>query len=492
MLWHFLHDQETTDMLAGGEAGGSKSFVGCLFDVTEALRLPGTAGGVFRNTAENLRESTIGTYFEVCQKTHMAENVHWVFNETKGLLRWIGGSRTKFDYLKYEARDPNYSRLGGRQYTRAFVDEADGVEERAIGVLQTRLRYKLTEFCHLCGAPNMARHSAPVDCDDETGAPTQWACYRCGEWTMGLLPKLLCTGNPGDYWTKYRYVYAKDGSRLVLPKHRKYVHLPLKENPDEAFRTSYKKQLDDMEDEYDRARLRDGDWNAVRKTGREFFHAFDSIKHVRKVPYNPESPLHITLDFNTAPYMTLLVAQLHPQPNGRWHVAFLREICLSHPEATTTAVCQALVREMQTGAFAGHTKGLFYYGDASGKNKDSNAREGIYHQYDTVEKELRPYLHSTSDRVLRRNPSHTVVRDFGNAGFQGKLKHYVTFDPSMTNTIADHVNVKEAADGKILKVTEKDPVTGVTYEKWGHCLQSSYYLTVSAFSDEYAYFVRKK
>lgn len=490
LLWQYLHDQESTDIFAGGEAGGSKSFIGCLFDVTEALRLPGTAGAVFRNTAENLRESTIVTYFEVCQKLHLQENVHWVFNETKGRLKWIGGSSTKFDYLKYEARDPNYTRLGGRAYSRAFVDEADGVEESAINILQTRLRYKLTEFCHLCGklAPNMASNSKAVDCDDD-GLPNLWECYVCGTYTKGVLPKLLNTGNPGDYWTKYRYLFdKKEGTRLTLPTNRKYVHLPRKENPDAAFVASYNKQLDDMTDEYDRARLRDGDWNAVRRTGREFLHAFNRAAHVKRGEYDPSQPLHITLDFNTAPYMTLLVAQLKPQVDGRWHVAFLQEICLKHPESTTEASCLALKRDMETGKYAGHAAGLFYYGDASGKSKDTLA---TYHNYDVVEKVLTKWRSSKWDRVLRANPPHTIVRDFYNSSLRGERKHYVTLDPSMTNTIADFLNVKEGADGTILKQMETDHTTGVRSEKYGHCLQASYYLTTSAFADEFTSFIRR-
>lgn len=486
-LWYYLYDQESTDIFAGGEAGGSKSFIGCLFDVTEALRLPGTSGAVLRNTAENLRESTIVTYFEVCEKTRMQENVHWVFNKTNGLLRWIGGSRTKFDYLKFEVSDPNYTRLGGRAYTRAFVDEADGVEERAIDVLQTRLRYKLTEFCHVCAAKQMASRSKAVDCDDD-GLPNLWECYVCGTHTKGIMPKLLNTGNPGDYWTKTRYVYGLDGKPVKLPTNRKYVHLPRKENPDAAFVSSYNKQLDDMTDEYDRARLRDGDWNAVRKTGREFLHAFRRADHVLRVPYDPAIPLHITFDFNTAPYMTLLVAQLKPQPDGRWHVAFLQEICLKHPESSTPATSKAMRAQLKTGSYAGHRAGLFYYGDATGKNADALVD---YHHYDVIRKALAPWCTSSSDRVIHHNPPHAIVRDFYNSCLRGERKHYVTFDPSMTNTIADLVNVKEAADGTILKQMVTDPQTGVRYEKYGHCLQASYYLTVGAFEEEFVEFTRR-
>ena len=73
----------------------------------------------------------------------------------------------------------------------------------------------------------------------------------------------------------------------------------------------------------------------------------------------------------------------------------------------------------------------------------------------------------------------------------GKLPIWVTFDPDMTNTQNDMLNVKEAADGGILKQVVKDHVTGVSFEKYGHCLQAHYYLTVGAFPQEFAGFVAR-
>lgn len=502
--WHYLHDQVHTEVFNGGSAGPGKTFNACLWEVTSALKYQGTAGAMFRSTAENLRKSTIVTYFEVCQKARLTEGMHYKFNESKGIVKWVGGSWTEFDYLKYEPRDPNYSRLGGRAYTRATADEGDEIEERAMEVLTSRIRYRLTEFCHLCAAKRMAELSEPVDCDD-SGLPTQWACYNCGEWTRGLLPKMLITGNPGDYWTKYRYVFTKEGAPVRLPPHRAAVLMLLDDNPDKAHVAVYRKQLENLDDDYDKERLLLGNWNAVRRTGREFLHAYRSKDHVRAVPFDPELPLHITFDFNTAPYMTLLIAQLHldedgwferyrllgPHNQGRWHVAFLQEICLAHPLATTEATCQAFMRELTHGRYKGHRGGVIYYGDATGRGKSATATAGLYHNYDIIKKQLSRKLYNGADRVIRKNPNHQVVRDFSNSALRGERQFFVTFAPEMYNTQADMLNVKEGADGSILKVMETDHVTGVRYEKYGHCLQSHYYLTVAAFPKEFRRFVRK-
>lgn len=488
--WHYLFDQTHTEVFSGGSAGPGKSFTGCLWEITSALKYAGTAGAIFRNTSENLRKSTMVTFFEVCDKMNLKAGRDYVYRESKNLVQWVGGSTTQFDYLAYEPRDPNYSRLGGRAYSRAFVDEADQVEERAVNMLSTRLRYRLTMYCHHCAALHMAEKSRPVDCDDD-GNPIQWECYNCQTWTKGLLPKLLMTGNPGEYWTKSRFVFNEDGQRVKLRPHQACVLMLLADNPDKAHVATYRKQLEDLEDEYDRQRLLNGDWLIQRRTGREFLHAFRSSDHLAKIPYNPDLALHLGWDFNTAPYMTLLIAQIWQEPEW-WRVHFLSEICLKHPESTTDATCGAFLKECTDGRFAGHDKGIYIYGDASGKNRQTTARAGVVHNYDIVQERLRKHMHNSSMRVTRRNPNHGIVRDFCNAYLAGRLPLRVTIDPGCSNTVQDMIHTKEAADGTILKVYEKDRETGVSYEKYGHCLQAHYYLTTQAFPTLFARFVRTR
>lgn len=490
--WHYLHDQVSTEIFSGGSAGPGKSFTGCLWEINDALKYPGTSGAIFRATAEDLRKSTQKTFFEVCDRMRLRPGVDYTFNGSKNIVHWNGGSTTQFDYLRFEARDPNYSRLGGREYTRAFVDEADQIEERAIDVLTSRLRFRLTEFCHVCAAQQMSTKSNPVDCD-EYGNPIQWECYKCRTWTRGLLPKLLCTGNPGEYWTKHRWVFDKDGNRVKLKPHQACVLMLLEDNPDKAHVASYRKQLEQsFRSEYDRQRLLHGNWLIQPRTGREFVPMFDTAKHVVRHPYNPDLPLHLSLDFNTAPYITGLLAQIwRDRVTGKWRVHFLQELCLEHPYSNTEALAHAVDRELRTGRYKGHDRGLFIYGDATGRNSTTMVQHGIRHNYDLVERVLRRHLNNASMRVIRRNPPHTVARDWCNATFADRLPLWVTFDPDMTNTQNDMLNVKEAADGGILKQLVKDKVTGVSYEKHGHCLQTHYYLTIGAFPEEFHTFTRR-
>ena len=47
-------------------------------------------------------------------------------------------------------------------------------------------------------------------------------------------------------------------------------------------------------------------------------------------------------------------------------------------------------------------------------------------------------------------------------------------------------------DGTILKQYAKDTVTGVRYEKYGHCLQAHYYLVVGAFWEKFKDFAARR
>jgi len=488
--WHYMTDQVHTDGLFGGSAGPGKSFFGCTFEIVSALKYRGTRGIILRHTYSDLLESTMQTFFEVCAKMRLRPGVDYLFKSGTNTVEYPGGSVTRFDYLAPDPKDPDYRRLSSRAYTRAFCDEADQLEERGVEALAGRLRYRMTHYCHACAAEHMAERSEPVDCDD-TGLANRWQCYACGEWTYGLVPKMLLTGNPGPWWTRKRYVCEDDGTPVVLKPHQWRVLVKLDDNPDKAHVASYRANLL-KRDDYDRARLLDGDWMAERKTGREFLHAYDGQKHRERVAYNPNLPLHFTLDFNSSPYITGLVAQIWWEAERkRWRCHFLREYCLEHPESNTKALCKALARDLREGAFEHHASGLFIYGDGSGKARNTMGGDGLMHNYDVVFDELRPWLHNESDRVVRRNPAHTVVRDFCNGYFRGDLPLWVTFDPGMSRTTADMVHTKEAADGGILKVHEKDTATGVRYEKFGHCLQAHYYLTVGAFPDIFQRFVRR-
>lgn len=221
------------------------------------------------------------------------------------------------------------------------------------------------------------------------------------------------------------------------------------------------------------------------KTGMEFLPEFSEVLHVKRVPYDPSLPLHVTYDFNTAPYMTLLAAQIKQGDMGRYSVNYLKEYCPVHPFSTPRAATKMLVEDMKTGAFAGHNAGVFVYGDRSGKNNKTGEGDTVIHDFDVVFNELMRYTDGRSDRVLRNNPPHVKAREFMGLCLSGRLPIDITFDPDMHTTISDHVNLKQGPDGRIFKEYSTDPLTRIKSEKWGHCVQAGYYMVIGAFPNEF-------
>jgi hypothetical protein len=372
LAWKACHDPTVDEVFLGGGARSGKSVFICAHEIIEATTWPGTRGLIGRKEYTSLHDSTIKTWWEVLAMFDYQSGKDFVWDGQSKEVRWANGSLTMFRHLKHEPGDPNYTRLGSTEFTRASLDEGDECEERLLEMLLLRTGF------------NPPPHGG----------------------------KVIVTGNPGEYWTKYRYVYDKRNDPIALTPRQRVILATVKDNPDPKVRAEYTRRLEGMRSDYDRQRLLYGDWLVQPKSGMEFIPEFDSTKHVRAVPYDPRKPLHITLDFNSSPYMTLLVFQIHDLEWGRFHLAGLKEYTPSHPLANTNAVCKMLAEDLTTGCFAGHIGGMLYYGDRSGKNKTAQATEEIRFDFDTVEARLGRWLDSRSDRVMRSNPPHRKASEF--------------------------------------------------------------------------------
>lgn len=441
LAWNACHDKSVDDVFFGGGARSGKSVFICAHEIIEATTWPGTRGLIGRKEYTSLRDSTMQTWWEVMAMFGYKAGREFTWNGNDQEVKWNNGSLTMFRHLKKEPSDPNYTRLGSTAFTRAALDEGDECDERLVEMLLVRTGF------------NPPPHGG----------------------------KVIVTGNPGEYWTKYRYVYTKGNEPVVLNDRQRVILATVADNPDPIVRAEYTRRLEAMSDPYDRARLLHGDWLMQPRTGSEFFHAYDSAKHIKRIPYDPALALHISFDFNAAPYMTLLVSQIRRLPMQRWHVHFLQEICLEHPLSTTKATCERFKMELREGKYKGHNAGLFFYGDASGRSRTSMATEEVQNNYGWVDVILGPWLREgQSDRALRHNPTHVAARDFSNDILAGKMPIEVSFDPDMHNTLRDMATVKQDADGGIMKVMATDKA-GNKYQLNSHCGQAMYYELVGAF-----------
>lgn len=191
-----LEDQETTELLFGGGAGGGKSSFGCYWQLKRRLKYPGTRGLLGRAKLKVLKDTTLKTFVEVAEKQGVIQGVHYKITSSHDVQNpnCIVFFNTSIIYLRdlfLYPSDPEFDDLGSLEITDAFIDEANQIVEKAKGIVKSRIRFKLDE--------------------------------------NGLIPKLLMSCNPAKNWT-YRQFY-KAWKNKTLPKFRKFVQSLLGDNP---------------------------------------------------------------------------------------------------------------------------------------------------------------------------------------------------------------------------------------------------------------------
>ena len=221
IAWNYLLDDEKTEILYGGAAGGGKTYLGCSWALYNALNYKGSRGLIGRNELKRLKESTLLTLFDIARSWGLVQNTHFKYNSIEGVIKFINGSAIYLSDLSWMPSDPEYERLGSTEYTWAFIDEAGEIEAKAKDIVKTRIRYKLTEF--------------------------------------NLKPKLLMTCNPTQNWI-YSNFY-KPWTQKTLLKHRAFIQSFAKDNVYNS--EAYLESLDGLDDEVTKRRLRDGDWDYI-------------------------------------------------------------------------------------------------------------------------------------------------------------------------------------------------------------------------------------
>jgi phage terminase large subunit len=212
-----LQDQLTTELVFGGGAGGGKSILGCYWVLKSALKYPGTRWVIGRASLKTLKETTLNSFFLVCQIQGIKPGLHFKYNEVRSIISIGNGSEILLKDLGFYPSDPNFDELGSLEITGAFVDECNQIIEKAWLVLKSRIRYRLDEY--------------------------------------GIIPKMLGTCNPAKNWV-YMQFYGPS-SRKELPKHKAFVQSLINDNPEIS--KHYRENLLSL-DKASKERLLYGNW----------------------------------------------------------------------------------------------------------------------------------------------------------------------------------------------------------------------------------------
>jgi hypothetical protein len=433
---------DVTELFYGGAAGGGKSMLGCIWQIYRRLTYPGTRGLIGRNDYVSLRDTTLNTFFDLWNIYGAPTGIIGKYNGQDKSFKMSNGSEILFRHLSFEPGDPDFHRFGSLEITDAFVDELPEVSLKAWEVIQSRIRYKLDQL------------------------PVKKA-------------KALACGNPANNWVKWRFVLDKQNKPIELKEHQRFIAATLDDNPNEEFREIYGDNLSKMSN-YDQLRLRFGDWTATEQNGMEFYSDFKVADHVKELHINWALPFHISFDFNVNPYITMTIWQIEQTESGLILNA-VDEICPEHPNNKTDALCSLFLTKYGDKLKQGG-RGVFYYGDPSGKNNDTRGDN----DYLIVEKTLRGVLNNNSARVAKNHPPVSKRRDFINRIFAGKMPTVkIQVANNCYNLVNDLSGTKQDVNGGKLKAKERNPITGQQYEKVGHTSDSMDYFICEVLKHEF-------
>lgn len=130
-----LTDDVTDYVGYGGAAGGGKSVLGCRWLMELGYYLPGSKFFIGRDSIKDTRASVLKTWSEIGNKIGFTA---YKFNDV-GIIFDNGTEIELLDLTYYPYKDPLFERLGSKEYTAGWIEEASQVHYLAFEVLKTRV-----------------------------------------------------------------------------------------------------------------------------------------------------------------------------------------------------------------------------------------------------------------------------------------------------------------------------------------------------------------
>lgn len=247
----YLRDAFTTEVLYGGGAGGGKSRLLVSWLILSCIEYNGSRWLLGRSKLKTLKLTTLKSFFEVCNNWGLKAATHFNYNQQQEIITFWNGSEIILKDLFYYPSDPEFTSLGSLEITGAGIDECTEVTEKAIMIVNSRIRFKLNEF--------------------------------------KVVPKILMTCNPSKNWVYKKYYKPYRENKLL--EYQKFIPALITDNP--YIPREYIEQLKKL-DRISRERLLLGNWEYDDETGRLF--KYDSILNSFTNSFVPEGERFLTCD----------------------------------------------------------------------------------------------------------------------------------------------------------------------------------------------------
>jgi hypothetical protein len=135
IAFRYLTDNTTDYVGYGGAAGGGKTVLGCLWLISHGMFYHGSKFFIGRESIKDTRASVIKTWSEVAKNLDFYE---YQYSES-GIVFKNGSEIELLDLTFYPYKDPLFERLGSKEYTAGWIEEASQVNSLAFEVLKTRV-----------------------------------------------------------------------------------------------------------------------------------------------------------------------------------------------------------------------------------------------------------------------------------------------------------------------------------------------------------------
>lgn len=229
-----------------------------------------------------------------------------------------------------------------------------------------------------------------------------------------------------------------------------------------------------------------GEWGVIR-TGSEFFGSFHRGRHSGEHPYIPDLPIHISVDNNVLPYISVSYWQVDLSTGIKiWQ---FHETCAESPNNTVKKSSKLVGKYLKD---IGYCDKVYLHGDASTKaanSIDDEKRSWMDLFIDTLQKEG----FEIEDKVGNKNPSVAMTGEFINAIFDEIVPGIeIGIDESCTVSIEDYMSVQKDANGAILKTKVKNKTTMQTYEEHGHLSDTFRYVVTDLSHEDYIAFSNRR
>ena len=415
------------------------SYLGSCWLISTCLRWPDMRMVVARKTLKSLRESTWNTIQSVAKSWGLEEQVHFKINNLSGEMIFWNGSKIIMKEMAYSPSDPDYLRFGSSEFSGGFIDEVGEVDQRGVDVLFSRLRWKVAETTKV--------------------------------------PKLLMSTNPCLGWVRDRFVLDENAEPVICRPNEMYIPFSVYDNPDKNFVNAYVSALYKISDPSVRERLLFGNWLYVDVNDAACYWKFDGAKHLkdglRDDKYDPLKPLILSFDFNVAPYMSCLMAQID-YDNKKVYI--LEEIRgLPENKENNTPKFAEKIKQKLLGM--GHTGGIVVTGDPAGLSRTTTTEEGVNNYTILLSILSAPQLRARK-KLLSKQPSQITRLEFVNNIFDGYQGWEILIDLKCRKLIEDLINQRKEMDGSKSKAKIMDSRLGIKYEKYGHFSDTLDYLLV--------------